>query len=103
VRRAAAREGAREVGVDGGALAEDDPPDDAAFWLRNQTAQRLGERFAQPVERARVPQIESGQGAEERRRGGDPRYERRGAPAEPARAVRARGRQERERPRQNHG
>ena len=48
--RAAAGEGTGEVGVDTGTLAEDDPPNDAALGLRNETAKRLGESLAKPIE-----------------------------------------------------
>ena len=91
-----------EVGVDGGALAEDDPTNDATLWLREQSAQRLRERFAKPVERASVAEVETRYGAEQSCHGGDPGDERGRAPTEPTRAVGARDRQDREDARQQH-
>ena len=66
MRRAAARERARQVGVDGGALAEDDSAHDAPLGLRQETAERLRQRLAQSVQGSGMAQIEAGKGSEER-------------------------------------
>ena len=60
MRRTAACERAGEVGVDGGALPEDDPPNDASLGLREKVTQWRGKSLAQPIERSGVTQIETG-------------------------------------------